>query len=98
MNIHISIQTSYVFNRMENPKQEHMQIKKQRQRSSTAAFREQETPMRSLTHARLRIRQHGAALGARYRFPTGFACKPYGYIYIYIVILVASLEQGRVCN
>ena len=89
MNIHISIQTSYVFNRMENPKQEHMQIKKQRQRSSTAAFREQETPMRSLTHARLRIRQHGAALGARYRFPTGFACKPYGYIYIYIYIYIS---------
>ena len=66
MNIHISIQTSYVFNRMENPKQEHMQIKKQRQRSSTAAFREQETPMRSLT--------------------------------IYIVILIASLERGRVSN
>ena len=40
---------SYVLNRMENPKQEHMQIKKLKQRSSTAAFREQETPMRSLT-------------------------------------------------
>ena len=95
MNIHISVQTSYVFNRMENPKQEHMQIKKQRQRSSTAAFREQETPMRSLTHARL---QFGSMVPHWVRAIGFQPVSRASLMDMYIVILIASLERGRVSN